>query len=293
MWNEWVLPHRVLEEDLCLWRKDFYERMQPVIAGKTTTAEVAEAIRYWLWGNGGVGQKRVKFGPAENRQRTPVQALNGGTAACGELAALHVSFLRSVGIPARHCSSGFEQGKDNWHFYTEYWNSQLKCWVAMDDLPLPLAKKVQLGTCRSLVAQAAPGFNSFANAYFTEDYSQLVEVTENLCERELLILKVPSGKNGDGKGAVAVWNSKTWRTVGMANPEVNGTSYQIALSKLKGNELPVLFTIVRDRKLMWSLKNPNGQDGVVDLQAAQPGVCLRWPPANREDDSHGGLQSDP
>lgn len=34
MWREWVLPHRVLEEDLSLWRKDFYERMQPVIAGK-------------------------------------------------------------------------------------------------------------------------------------------------------------------------------------------------------------------------------------------------------------------
>ena len=31
LWRDWVLAHRVLEEDLSLWRKDFYERMQPVI----------------------------------------------------------------------------------------------------------------------------------------------------------------------------------------------------------------------------------------------------------------------
>ena len=110
LWREWVLPQRVLEEDLSLWRRDFYEKMQPVIEGKETTAEVAEAIRAWLWGMDADSVKRVKFQNAENRLRSPVEILRGGVAACGELAVLHVSFLRAVGIPARHCCAGWWQG---------------------------------------------------------------------------------------------------------------------------------------------------------------------------------------
>jgi len=34
-----VLPHRVLDEDLDLWRKDLHERMQPVVAGKKSARE--------------------------------------------------------------------------------------------------------------------------------------------------------------------------------------------------------------------------------------------------------------
>jgi hypothetical protein len=39
LWREWVLPHRVLDEDVCMWRKDFYERLQPVVAGKKSARE--------------------------------------------------------------------------------------------------------------------------------------------------------------------------------------------------------------------------------------------------------------
>ena len=39
LWREWVLPQRVLDEDLDLWRKDLHERMQPVVAGKKSVQE--------------------------------------------------------------------------------------------------------------------------------------------------------------------------------------------------------------------------------------------------------------
>lgn len=291
LWRDWVLPHRVLEEDVSLWRKDFYERMQPVIAGKTTTAEAAEAIRYWLWGSGGKGQKRVSFGPAENRQRTPSQSLNGGTAACGELAALHVSFLRAVGIPARHCCGGWEQGKEVWHFYAEYWDNQLKHWVAMDDIPTPPVVRVQRGGWRSLVAHATPGFNGFRNAYFTGNFTELLEVTENLGKVEPFQFQV-AGEN-DGDGAVATWNTMTWRTAGIAKSGGADSAFQIALGTPKDNELPVLATVVRDNKLQWGLIRPGVTDTPVVLQAAQPGVCLRWPKGDRADDSQGTHTSRP
>jgi hypothetical protein len=229
LWREWVLPQRVLEEDLSLWRKDFYEKMQPVTAGKETTAEVAEAIRAWLWGMDADSVKRVKFQNAENRLRSPVEILCGGVAACGELAVLHISFLRAVGIPARHCCTGWYQGgKDGWHFYTEYWDNQKKCWVAINDVAVPPSNRVKSGNWSTFATYAAPGFNECANAYYTEDFSKLIGVTANL--GEVAPFHSHADGSNDGSAAISVWNALGWRKV--AIPEAaakEGTDYNFSL----------------------------------------------------------------
>ncbi len=101
LWRDWVLPYRVLEDDLELWRKDFYEQMQPVVQGKKTTKEVATAIHAWLWEKQADGEFRVKWGPVENRTKRLSHILKSRTGGCAELTMLYVAFLRSVGIPAR------------------------------------------------------------------------------------------------------------------------------------------------------------------------------------------------
>jgi len=103
MWRQWVLPHRVLDEDLELWRKGLYEQMQPVVSGKKTVREVVEAIHVWLVEGNGTGAARIAFGNSENRCKTPTQMLGMGSGACGELSMMFVALLRTVGIPARHC----------------------------------------------------------------------------------------------------------------------------------------------------------------------------------------------
>jgi len=74
MWREWVLPHRVLEEDVELWRKSFYNQMQPVVRGATTTKQAVEAIHNWLWTREPDGELKVKWGPFENRTKRMSQA---------------------------------------------------------------------------------------------------------------------------------------------------------------------------------------------------------------------------
>jgi hypothetical protein len=81
LWRDWVLPHRVLEEDLSLWRKDLYERMQPVIAGKKSTWEAMAAIHaWWMIGQDGKPPRAV-LGPSEDRCKTPLQVMRIGSAA--------------------------------------------------------------------------------------------------------------------------------------------------------------------------------------------------------------------
>jgi len=238
---------------------------------------VAEAIRFWLWGGGG-SARRVVAGEAENRLRDPISMLQGGTASCGELALLHVSFLRAVGIPARHCSSGWWGNKDGWHFYTEYWDSQRKRWVATDDVPVTPAARVLRGDWQPLVAHAVPGFNDFANAYYTEDSSRLLDVTENLSD--VVPFRFQTSGQNRGHAAVAVWNTMGWRKVVVPVSDGPGSSFRAALAPRKPQALPVLVTVVRDRELLWGMHNPGQPGEWVEVQPAKAGVCLRWPAGN-------------
>jgi hypothetical protein len=54
---------------------------------------------------------------------------------CRHFTLLHVTMLRTRGIPARaRCGFGvyFEKGKYLDHWITEYWNEEKKCWVLFD-----------------------------------------------------------------------------------------------------------------------------------------------------------------
>lgn len=293
MWREWVLPQRVLEEDMCLWRKEFYEMMQPVVAGKNTTAEVAEAIRFWLWGTGGELEKKVTFQEAENRLRSPVEIFKGGVAACGELSVLYVSFLRAVGIPARHCCTGWYQGMGEWHFYTEYWDNQLKRWMAADDSRITPAEKIERGQWSTFATRAVPGFNGFANAYFTEDFSVLLDVTVDVGAVDTFGFHVPGdwfeGRNArpadhkvrppddGGRASISVWNSLGWRKVAVPQRESEGTGFRVSLGQPKRNEAPALVTVVRGGEVSWKLTHIGPGEAGGMLEAAEPGVCLHWP----------------
>ena len=136
LWREWVLPHRVLNEDLCLWRKDFYERMQLVVKGKSTTKAAVDAIHTWLMVPNETGVARVGLADAENRPKTPSQVLKFGGGTCGELSMLFVYLLRSVGIPARHCMMSWKYNLNDRHFYCEYWDAQLHRWITQSPTPL-------------------------------------------------------------------------------------------------------------------------------------------------------------
>jgi transglutaminase-like putative cysteine protease len=127
-----VLPHRVLEEDLSLWRKDIYERMQPVIAGKTSVWEAVMAIHAWLMLGEDGKVPRTVLGPSEDRCKTPLQVMRIGSGGCGDLNMMMVYLLRAVGIPARHCLMCWRYAADQLHYYCEYWDPQLGRWVPLE-----------------------------------------------------------------------------------------------------------------------------------------------------------------
>lgn len=196
MWREWVVPLRVFEEDLCLWRTKFYGLALPVIAGEETTAEVDESIHQRLWEKTMEGERQVKFAVSEKWLRSPSQILRGGEAARGELAVIYTLFLRVVGIPACHCDGGWWQGKDGRHLNVEDWDSQLKRWVATDDLIVPATEWVRKGHWNTFGLFATPGINASTHAHYTDDFSQMINTTANVMEVTPFNFQIP-GRSED------------------------------------------------------------------------------------------------
>ena len=277
LWREWVLPQRVLEENLCPWRKDFYERMKPVVAGKKTTQAVADAIIEWLWIPDEKGESGIRFGKAENRTKTPLQMLALREGACGELNGVYVSLLRAVGIPARLCQAGWWYHKNDRHFYCEYWDNQLKQWTpwdSSDNLALrsatPRARQAS-GAWNSLVMHAQPGYPSKPDLLNTESWEDCIRVTAHVGETYEVGLETP----GEWDTAKAfVWNHGTWRCIDVASKARGVSRFEFGVTQRIEN--PVLFTATDGKTLYWGMKRAGKGMGPVKLEKMELGVCLKW-----------------
>ena len=280
LWREWVLPHRVLDEDLCLWRKDFYERLQPVIVGKKSAWEVVVAIHAWLMIGQDGNPPRIVFGPSENRGKSPIQMLEMGSGACGELSKMMVYLLRAVGIPARHCLVCWRYGGPTLHYYCEYWDPQLGRWVpveASDAKPLtaiPPHERPWAKMLGALTFYAHPGFPTSRDSYSTSCFDQCVPVTANMYDVKPVGFETPDGFSGTA--TAYVWNSGAWQSVAQGSAvETNELAIQIA-AEPDSVFLPVLYSVTDGKTLLWGMQRPTLTAGNVELKQALPGECLRW-----------------
>lgn|GEM_PF-2479610 len=279
LWREWVLPHRVLEEDVSFWRKDLHVQLQPVVEGKKTVREVVEAIHVWLVvGNEGKPAK-IKFGNSENRCKTPGQMLRMGSGACGEMNMMFVACLRAVGIPARHCRMNWRYGGEGLHYYTEYWDAQAKEWApidASDEKPLPphisaeeRSRTQGLGT---LAFYAHPGFPEVRDIYHTACLEKSLPVTGNMFATYDVKFHAPAGFTGDA--TAYVWNTDAWRATASGSVAAGAERPMQFANGQGAAKRPVLFTVIVDGRLFWALQPPTPEAGPVELKAAVPGECL-------------------
>jgi transglutaminase-like putative cysteine protease len=281
MWREWVLPSRVLEEDVELWRKDLYDRLQPVVRGKKTVREVVEAVHAWLMIDDGSGKAGILYGISENRSKTPSQMFEIGEGSCGELSMMFVYALRAVGIPARHCLISRRFDGPDVHYYGEYWDSQQGRWIPVDpsdNKPLPAPRTAEEATrtknLESLVYYAHPGFPERSDSYHSAGLDRCLDVTSNMFQTRDVEFRVPAGFAGAAR--VYVWNSDAWWPVGQG-AIADSTGGQMQLADAKSSSIrPALFTAVDGKQLLWGFGRPGANAEPVDLNKAVAGECLRW-----------------
>ena len=282
MWREWVLPQRVLDEDLDLWRKDFYEQMQPLLQGKRTVREVVDAAHAWLMeGTTATGAAQIAFGNSEDRCKSPQQMRRIGKGSCGELSMMFVYVLRAVGIPARHGQMSWRYYGDSLHYYCEYWDAQVQQWIpldASDEKPIKPSispqQRTQTEGLGVLAFYAHRGFPEVRDSYHAAGLDRCLTVTANMLETYQVEFGTPAGFAGTA--TVHVWNSDAWRAVARGTAgTMPGKRMELANAKATAGR-PVLFTATDGKTLLWAMQVPAAKTGKVELIQAVPGQCLSW-----------------
>lgn len=109
-----VLYHRVNNEQLTDCRRDFYERLWPLVRDCATMEEAALRINYWCL-------EEATYRLTDERTASPATVLHCGFGRCGEESTFAVTALRAVGIPARQVYAPKWAHCDDNHAWVELW----------------------------------------------------------------------------------------------------------------------------------------------------------------------------
>lgn len=109
----YVLYHRVNNEDITDCRQWFYQKLWPFVEGKGQEEAVKE-VNYWC-------KREVTYASSDERTLGPVGVYNSGSGRCGEESTFLVTALRSIGIGARQVYTPRWAHCDDNHAWVEAW----------------------------------------------------------------------------------------------------------------------------------------------------------------------------
>lgn len=113
IFNHFVLPPRVNNENLDHSRTYFLHELSPLVAGKSMREAVLE-VNHWC-------HAHVTYQPSDARTSSPMATLCTAWGRCGEESTFLVSALRAVAIPARQVYTPRWAHTDDNHAWVEAW----------------------------------------------------------------------------------------------------------------------------------------------------------------------------
>ncbi len=109
----YVLFHRINEEEILPCRTYFYDKLKTRVQGLTMKEAILE-VNYWC-------AEEATYQSTDNRTVAPITVFNCAHGRCGEESTFAVSVLRSIGIPARQVYVPKWSHCDDNHAWVEAW----------------------------------------------------------------------------------------------------------------------------------------------------------------------------
>lgn len=109
----YVLPHRINNEDLVDYREQLFNELYPRIKDLSMKDAILE-VNYWCL-------EKATYKTTDMRTSSPLGVIRNAFGRCGEESVLCVAALRSVGIPARQCFTPRWAHCDDNHAWVEAW----------------------------------------------------------------------------------------------------------------------------------------------------------------------------
>lgn len=111
LFYHYILPHRVTQEPCQAWRKLMHDELWPRVKDLPMQEAALEANRY--------AREYATFQSTNGRDQGPLTTMLRGAGRCEEEMILYICAARSVGIPARPCSTPYWTFTDNNHAWCE------------------------------------------------------------------------------------------------------------------------------------------------------------------------------
>lgn len=270
IWRHWVLPYRILDEDLESWRPRLYNHFAPMVERSRSIAEAVQIISDYLWERQEDGQPRLIFEVSENRNQTPLQMLHNRRGGCKEMHLAFIAILRAVGIPARHCTVTWWVNGDWFHYFMEYWDPDRNRWVPMDFSTRtdPVQWQQQRGGRNLVKAYAFPSYPPVADIEGQQLWEYCIDITDHILPTGELEITL-SGSH-TFRATAYVWNLGAWRVVDYTDSNALG----VARMRLgaTANSQPLLVTAVAGDTVGWDYTEVTaGRTTPVRLQPERSG----------------------
>ena len=121
LYLEHVLPYASVNERRDDWRKDFFERFQPVVKDCQTASEAVGRLNVQAFKTFNVRYHATK---RPKPDQSPYESIEAGYASCTGLSILLIDACRAVGIPARMVGTPLWTNKSGNHTWVEIWDGQ-------------------------------------------------------------------------------------------------------------------------------------------------------------------------
>lgn len=113
-----ILPYANINERRDNWRKDFYERFKPLIAGIDSPGKAAAALNQQVF-----PLVNVKYSTERRKaDQSPYESIESGLASCTGLSVLLVDACRALAIPARVVGTPRWTDNSGNHTWVEIWD---------------------------------------------------------------------------------------------------------------------------------------------------------------------------
>ncbi len=113
-----ILPYASVNENRDPWRKDFYERFQPLVGDLKDPGQVAAMLNNKIF-----PLLKVKYSTKRRRaDQGPFESIESGLASCTGLSVLLIDACRSVGVPARFAGTPLWSDRSGNHSWVEVWD---------------------------------------------------------------------------------------------------------------------------------------------------------------------------
>jgi hypothetical protein len=114
-----VLPYANINERRDRWRKDFFDRFQPLVADAKTPSEAAAILNQKVF-----PILNVKYSTQRKKaDQSPLESMESGLASCTGLSVLLVDVCRAVGVPARIVGTPLWSDRSGNHTWVEIWDN--------------------------------------------------------------------------------------------------------------------------------------------------------------------------